>query len=95
MSLQRRRERLIIIWMLRCRLDDVSNDLGIEFHSSGRLGIQAVVPSLSRNGSGRAQAKYDESFAAIGLRLWNVLPAEMYMMTLSKDIQESSYGMVP
>ena len=77
MSLQRRRERFIIIWMFRCRLGEVPNDLGIEFRSSGRLGIQAVVPPLSRNKSGRAQAKYTESFAVIDLMLWNVLPAEI------------------
>ena len=80
MSLQRHRERFIIIWMFRCRVGEVPNDLGIQFRLSGRLGIQAVIPPLSRNRSGRAQTKYDESFAAIGLRLWNVLPAEISMM---------------
>ena len=80
MSLQRRRERFIIIWMFRCRLGEVPNDLGIQFRLSGRLGIQAVMPPLSRNRSGRAQAKYDESFAVIGPRLWNVLPAEISVM---------------
>ena len=80
MSLQRRRERFIIIWMFRCRLGEVPNDLGIQFRLSGRLGIQAVRPPLSRNRSGRAQTKYDVPFAATGLRLWNVLPAEISMM---------------
>ena len=66
--------------MFRCRLGEVPNDLGMVFRSSGRRGIQAVVPRLSRNGSCRAQSKYDESFAVIGPRLWNVLPAEISMM---------------
>ena len=52
MSLQSLRERFIIIWMFRRRLGEVSNDLGIERHLSGRLGIQAVVPPLSRGFSG-------------------------------------------
>ena len=43
----------------------------------GRLGIKAVVPPLSGNSSRRAQAKYDESFAVVGPKLWNVLPADM------------------
>ena len=77
MSLQRRRERFIIIWMFRCRLGEVPNDLGIQFRLSGRLGIQAVIPPLSRNRSGRAQAKYGESFLVIDPRLWNVLLAEI------------------
>ena len=68
------------VWMFRCRLGEVPNDLGIQFRLSGRLGIQAVIPPLSRNRSGSAQAKYDESFAFFGLRLWNVLPAEISMM---------------
>ena len=79
MSLQRHRERFIIIWMFRCRLGEVPNDLGIVFRSSGRRGIQAVVPRLSRNGSCRAQSKYDESLAVIniGPKLWNVLPVDV------------------
>ena len=77
MSLQRRRERFIIIWMFRCRLGEVPNDLGIEFRAPGRLGIKAVVPPMSINGSRRAQSKYDESFAVIGPKLWNVLPADV------------------
>jgi len=56
-SLQRRRERFIIIWMFRCRLGEVSNDMGIEIRSPRRLGIKAVVPPLSINGSGLAQVK--------------------------------------
>jgi len=35
------------------------------------------VPPLSGNSSRRAQAKYDESFAVVGPKLWNVLPADM------------------
>ena len=77
MSLQRRRERFIIIWIFICRLGEVPNDLGIEFHPPGRLGINTVVPPLSGNSSRRAQAKYDESFVVIGPKLWNVLPADV------------------
>ena len=80
MSLQRRRERFIIIWMFKCRLGEVPNDLGVEFRPPGRLGVKAVVPPLSGNSSRRAQAKYEESFAVVGPKLWNVLPADMTVM---------------
>ena len=80
MSLQRLRERFIIIWMFRSCLGEVPNDLGVEFRSPGRLGIKAVVPPLSGNSSGRAQVKYDESFAVVGQKLWNVLPADGSVM---------------
>ena len=63
--------------MFRCRLGEVSNDLGIEFHPPVGLGIKAVVPLLSGNSSLRAQAKYDESLAVIGPKLWNCLPADV------------------
>ena len=85
MSLQRRRVPFIIIWMFSCRLGEVPNDLGIEFRSSERLGIQAVVPPLLRGCSGRVQALYEESFAVIGLRLWNVLSAEIYVIDCPRE----------
>ena len=71
------RNFFIIIWMFRCRLGEVPNDLGIEFCPPTRVGIKAVVPLLSGNSSRRAQAKYEESFAVIGPKLWNVLPADV------------------
>ena len=89
-SLQRRRERFIIIWMFRCRLGEVPNDLGIEFRSSGRLGIQAVLPPLSRGCSGRAQAQYDKSLAVFGLMLWNVLPAEISVIDYPQTFMKKS-----
>ena len=80
MSLQQRMELFIIILMFKCHVDKVPNHLGIEFHSSGRLGIQAALPSLSRGCGGRVQAQYEESVAAIGPRLRNVLPVEISVM---------------
>ena len=46
MSLQRRKERFIIIWMFRCCLGEVPNDLEIKFRSSARRRTQANVLSL-------------------------------------------------
>ena len=61
-------------------MGEVPNDLGIESRSPRKLGIKAVMQPLSRNGSGRTQAKYNESFAVIGPKLWNVMPADVSTM---------------
>ena len=74
MSLQRRRERYIILQIFKCLNGICPNELGIEFRPAGRLGIQAVVPSLASNSSVANQSIYDRSFAVVGPRLWNVLP---------------------
>ena len=68
------------IWMFKCCLGEVPNDQEIEFRSSRRLGVQAVVLTLPRNRSRRAQVKYEESFNVISLRLRNVLPEDISMM---------------
>ena len=59
--------------MSSCRLGEVSHDALIP----ARIGIKAVVPLLSGNSSRLAQAKYVESLAVIGPKLWNVLPADV------------------
>ena len=48
MSLQRRRERFIVIMMWKFFHDLVPNDLNIRFQDSGRNGIKAVLPSYIR-----------------------------------------------
>ena len=77
MSLQRRRERYIILHMWKILHGDVSNDLHIEFVSRPRTGIKAKVPCL-RNGSAIGhQSLFDNSFAVMGPRLWNCLPVQI------------------
>ena len=46
MSLQRRRERFILLHMWKILNGSVSNDVEIEFVSRPRTGIKALVPSL-------------------------------------------------
>ena len=76
MSLQRRRERYIIITMFKILHDLMPNDLNIVFTHSDRRGTRAQVPPLSKSAATKAQTKYDQSFAVIGPRLWNCIPAE-------------------
>ena len=77
MSLQRRRERYIMIQMWKILNDHCPNDLNVRFMAPSRRGIRSVVPSLNRQSSRRNQTLYDNSFAVLGPRLWNILPADM------------------
>ena len=77
MSLQRRRERYIIIHMWKILHNQTSNDLNIQFNKRSRLGTQAVIPPLSRGSSSKHQSSYDNSFAVLGPKLWNSMPAHI------------------
>ena len=45
------------------------------FSSSERRGIRALVPALTRGATAKAQRMFDDSFAVMGPRLWNCIPA--------------------
>ena len=79
MSLQRRRERYILLHMWKILHGSVSNDLLISFVSRPRTGIKSVVPSLRSGATAYHQSLYDNSFAVMpmGPRLWNCLPAHI------------------
>ena len=77
MSLQRRRERYILLHMWKILNGAVSNDLRIQFISRSRTGFKAVVPPLRGGASTYHQSLYDNSFAVSGPRLWNCLPASI------------------
>ena len=77
MSLQRRRERYILLHMWKILNGAVSNDLRIQFISRPRTGFKAVVPPLRGGASTYHQSLYDNSFAVSGPRLWNCLPASI------------------
>ena len=81
MSLQRRRERYIIIQMWKILNDNCPNDLNVRFMAPSRRGIKSVVPPLNRQSSRRNQTLYDNSFAVLGPRLWNTLPAKLTEIT--------------
>lgn len=74
MSLQRRRERFIIIHMWKILHGTTSNDLEVQFQLKSRTGTQAVVPSLTVKSLKRHQSLYDSSFAVMGPKLWNSIP---------------------
>ena len=78
MSLQRRRERYLIIHMWKVLHCKCPNDIGIQFSVTLRHGQKAVVPSIAKSSSQRNQALHDNSFAVTGPRLWNVIPIHMH-----------------
>ena len=63
MSLQRRRERYVILHMWKILNKLTSNDLNIFFFDSPRHGTLARIPPLVVNSSQKAQTLYDYSFA--------------------------------
>ena len=80
MSLQRRRERYIIIMMWKILNGFVPNDMGIESRLSGRLGLKAEYPRIPRGCRDRVKTRYDSSFAYFGPKLWNTLPKTINLL---------------
>ena len=81
MSLQRRRERYTIIHMWKILNGKCPNDIGIEFRSESRHGIQAKIPPMMKTSSQHNQTQYDGSFAVLGPSLWNILPRSLHTIT--------------
>jgi hypothetical protein len=85
MSLQRRRERYIILQMWKILHNLTPNDLNITFAAPSRLGLQAIVPSINKTSKQRHQSIYDNSFAILGPRLWNALPSSLSNSSFSQQ----------
>ena len=90
MSLQRRRERYIIIHMWKILNGVTSNDLKIQFVSRPRFGNLAIVPPAKKSASAAHQSMYDRSFAVMGPRLWNAMP---YHMNIIQDLDQFKSGL--
>ena len=73
-SLQRRRERYIILHMWKILNSATSNDLNIEFYFRPRLGNLAKIPPCKKNSSKFHWSTYERSFAVMGPKLWNCIP---------------------
>ena len=77
MSLQRRRERYIILQMWKLLHCISPNDIGVTFQEKNRRGFKADVPKLVRTSLQHNQSLYDASFSVLGPRLWNIIPAHL------------------
>ena len=74
MSLQRRRERYIVIQVFKVFKGLTPNYLDMEFFESTRRGPCCKIPSLSKTCRPKIQKMYDESFRVNGAKLWNAIP---------------------
>ena len=75
LSLQRRRERYLIIHVWKILNEHAPNDLNMEFsHDNKRLGIRVKIPAFNKSAPMSAQTLFDSSFAVHAGKLWNTLP---------------------
>ena len=81
MSLQRRREKLIIIHIWKIFNNLLPNSTNMEFKMRARYSSnKAKVKPLPKL-RGRILTLYDESFTIKAARLWNILPPELTNIT--------------
>ena len=81
MSLQRRRERFILLHMWKILNMHTSNDIDVQFVSRPRLGNLAIVPSACRFSSVANRSLYECSFSVIGPKLWNAMPYHLNVIS--------------
>ena len=80
-SLQRRREKIIIIhiWKILNKMYPNSSNLDFKEHIRTNS-IRAILKPLPKL-KGMALTKYEESFSIRGAKLWNLLPPELTKIT--------------
>ena len=88
MSMQRRRERYIIMHMWKTLHDQCPNDLQIKFMKPSRLGIRATIPPCKKMAKQRNQTLYEHSFAVLGPRLWNTLPKDLSTISCKQEFKD-------
>ena len=80
-SLQRRRERAIIIIVWKIKHGLYPNHMKIEFKTHTRTNsIRAVLKSLPKV-AGSLLSKFEESFVIKAAKLWNLLPSDVTHLT--------------
>ena len=73
-SLQRRRERFIIIQVWKMHNGLIPNGTGLEFTETPRFGPRAVIPAFNHKAQRIVSTQFDNSFTVRGSMLWNTLP---------------------
>ena len=77
MSLQRRRERYVILHVHKILHGAAPNEVDMKFHRTSRHGLKAELPDLSRVKSKRNATLYGNSFGTFGPKLWNCIPTDI------------------
>ena len=73
-SLQRRRERYMIINAWKILNGKIPNDISMSFNQSERHGMRARVPPIAKNCPVAISTMYENSFSVKAAKLWNTLP---------------------
>ena len=76
-SLQRRRDRYILIHVYKIANNLAPNDINMKFHQTNRRGLCCTIPAVIKHSKAKYQSKYDASFHITGGKMWNLLPAEI------------------
>ena len=74
MSLQRRRERYIIIHTWKIINHICPNDVGLVVNHNKRLGVKLLYPPVQSSATAAASTAYENSFSVRAVKLWNILP---------------------
>ena len=72
-SLQRRRERYILIYMWKLINKKVPNDVCVSWRMCPRKGVVALVPRIPSSVS-KINSSFDQFFKVKAAKLWNCLP---------------------
>ena len=82
MSLQRRRERYIIIHTWKIINSMAPNDIKMSFKLHQRRGIKVKLPALNLKAQKSVITMYDNSFGVHAAKLWNILPRTVNTQTV-------------
>ena len=81
MSLQRRREKHILIHLWKVKNNIYPNSIEIQFKENTRTqAARAVLKPMSKI-KGKVLTSYEESFIIKSAKLWNILPAKLTKIT--------------
>jgi len=81
LSLQRRRERYILIHTWKMANDLAPNDIKMVFKENARHGIKAIVPPLNNKSQRSVATHYENHFGVNAARLWILLPQQVHSLT--------------
>ena len=74
MSLQRRRERYMLIHLWKMYHGSAPNDIKMIFYENERIGVRVKLPPLNHKAQRSVLTAYDNSFGVKAGKLWNKLP---------------------
>ena len=87
MSLQRRREKLIIILVWKIKNGLAPNDINLEFKRTlPNFELKAVIKPMVKT-KGRVQSCYENSFIIKSAKIWNRLPAKLRDISIFNDFK--------